>query len=105
VTFTVVVAGKAPGTIHRSAGDGVTVTDTLGTTTTTIASGLLDASGHFSFSVRNFAVGTTHVIKASFSGDSNFKSGASVALGENTIKAPITNTLAASAIRQRSEQQ
>jgi Bacterial Ig-like domain (group 3) len=97
VTFTVVVAGQAPGTIHPPAGDAVTVTDTLGTTTTTIASGLLDASGHFSFSVRNFAVGTTHVLKASFSGDSNFKSGASVALGENTIKAPITNTLTASA--------
>jgi hypothetical protein len=97
VTFTVVVAGQAPGTIHPPAGDAVTVTDALGTTTTTIASGLLDASGHFSFSVRNFAVGTTHVLKATFSGDSNFKSGASLAVGENTIKAPITNTLTASA--------
>jgi hypothetical protein len=94
VTFTVVVAGKAPGTIHPPAGDTVTITDTVGTTTTTIATGMLDAIGHFSFSVRNFAAGTTHVLKASFSGDSNFKSGASVAVGENTIKAPVTNTVA-----------
>jgi hypothetical protein len=94
VTFTVVVAGKAPGTIHPPAGDAITLTDTVGTTTTTIASGMLDAIGHFSFSVRNFAVGTTHVIKASFTGDNNFKSGASVAVGENTIKAPVTNTVA-----------
>jgi hypothetical protein len=97
VTFTVVVAGKAPGTIHPPAGDAVTVTDKLGTTTTTIASGLLDANGQFSFSVRNFAAGTTHVLKASFSGDSNFKSGVSLGLGESTIKAPITNTVNASA--------
>jgi ELWxxDGT repeat protein len=97
VTFTIVVAGQAPGTLRPPAGDSVTVTDLLGSITTTIASGMLDASGHFSFSVRNFAVGTTHVINASFSGDSNFKSATSLALGENTIKAPITNTVSASA--------
>src|SRR5262249_48138090 len=39
VTFTVVVAGQAPGTIHPPAGDAVTITDKVGTTTTTIASG------------------------------------------------------------------
>jgi hypothetical protein len=97
VTFTVVVAGKAPGTIHPPAGDAVTVTDTVGTTTTTIATGMLDASGHFSFSKGNFATGTTHVLKASFGGDSNFNTGSSLGLGENTIKAPITNVVTASA--------
>jgi Bacterial Ig-like domain (group 3) len=97
VTFTVVVAGKAPGTIRPPAGDAVTVTDTVGTTTTTIATGMLDASGHFSFSKGNFATGTTHVLKASFGGDSNFNAGSSVGLGENTIKAPITNVVTASA--------
>jgi ELWxxDGT repeat protein len=97
VKFTIVVAGQAPGTLRPPGGDSVTVTDTLGTTTTTIASGILDASGHFSFSVRNFAAGTTHVIKASFGGDSNFKPGTSLAIGEATIKAPITNIVTASA--------
>jgi hypothetical protein len=97
VTFTVAVAGKAPGTIHPPAGDAVTITDKVGTTTTTIATGMLDASGHFSFSTRNFAAGTTHVIKALFGGDSNFKSGTSLAIGEAVIKAPITNTVNASA--------
>jgi hypothetical protein len=97
VTFTVVVAGQAPGTIHPPAGDAVTITDKVGTTTTTIATGMLDASGHFSFSTRNFAAGTTHVIKALFGGDSNFKSGTSLAMGETVIKAPITNTVNASA--------
>jgi hypothetical protein len=97
VTFTVVVAGKAPGTIRPPAGDAVMVTDTVGTTTTTIATGMLDASGHFSFSKGNFATGTTHVLKASFGGDSNFNAGSSVGLGENTIKAPITNVVTASA--------
>jgi hypothetical protein len=97
VTFTIVVAGQAPGTLRPPAGDSITITDTVGTTTTTIATGMLDAIGHFSFSTRNFAAGTTQVIKAQFGGDSNFKSGTSLAVGENTIKAPITNTVNASA--------
>jgi hypothetical protein len=97
VTFTVVVTGQAPGIIHPPAGDAVTITDKVGTTTTTITTGMLDASGRFSFSTRNFTAGTTHVIKALFGGDSNFKSGTSLAVGETVIKAPITNTVNASA--------
>src|SRR5262249_9326157 len=66
-----------------------------GTATTTIAMGMLDSAGHFSFSTRGLAVGT-HVLKAIFAGDNNFNSSTSLGITEAVSKAPTTTTLSAS---------
>jgi hypothetical protein len=96
VTFSVSVSGNAPGTFGPAAGDAVTIKDKLGAVTTTLATGMLDSAGHFSFSTRKLTVGT-HTLMAVFAGDPNFNPSASAGISETVSKAPTTATLSASA--------